>query len=366
MKLIKHYWIWIIPTAILWGLFYLFFNNRAIGDLALFQSFLFSFSIIVSLLFIQNKIIPKLSTFSVTGQIFLKTVLYIVAILAVSSLIFVIFAFYSLSEDLVISEMIVGFAKATLLIFLPPISDVSIGDIIPQKAEYMFYIVVISFSFIGLGSALVSFIQTRWSHERSMAQINEAQIKMLQAQIQPHFLFNTLNTIVSLVKQNPVKAEEMLLQFSDFYRFSFSSTNRKTIPLKEEILFIENYLNLLKARFGDYLTWSFKIDTLCKTLEIPVMILQPIVENAIKHGWQEKKHNFEISVMCSKKTNSYQIIIKDDGSGFHIDKEKMFPPKGHGLYAIQERLKLFYKRSNLIAFKSDVGQGTTITINLPV
>ena len=95
------------------------------------------------------------------------------------------------------------------------------------------------------------------------------------------------------------------------------------------------------------------------------MILQPIVENAIKHGWQEKKQDFEVSLQCLKKTHSFEIIIKDNGSGFYIDKEKTFPPKGHGLYTIKQRLNLFYKRENLIQYKSVVGNGTTIIINLP-
>jgi len=318
------------------------------------------------LFIIQKKLIPKLSTFSVGSQIFVKTILYIVSILFVSSFVFVIMAFYSLSEELVIGEIIIRFAQAIMLIFLSPFTEVAASDIIPQKVENVFYMMVFAFIFIGLGSAVVSFIQTRWSHEKSAAQINEAQIKMLQTQIQPHFLFNTLNTIVSLVRENPVKAEELLLQFSDFYRFSFSSASRKTIPLKDEVIFIQNYLNLLKARFGEFLHWSIKIDDLCTNLEIPVMILQPIVENAIKHGWQEKKQDFEISLHCLKKINSFEIVIADNGNGFQIDREKSFPPKGHGLYAIQQRLRFFYKNNKLVQYESVVGQGTRITINLPV
>ncbi len=366
MSFLKQYRTIIIPTIILWGLFYLFFINTNIESFDLFRVFLFLFAVITALYFIQKRLVPKLSTFSVTGQIFLKAVLYITTILAIGSFVFLAFAFYTLSEEPVIGEIIVSFAKTVMLIFLSPFTENSTGDIIPQKVENMFYLIVFSFTLVGLASLLFSFIQTRWSNERSKAQINEAQIKMLQAQIQPHFLFNTLNTIISLVRENPEKAEEMLLQFSDFYRFSFSSAGRKTILLKDEALFIRNYLNLLKARFGDNLNWSIKLEDRCKAIEIPVMILQPIVENAIKHGWQEKKQVFDISLHCSKKNNLFEITIKDNGIGFHLDQEKVFPPKGHGLYAIQQRLNLFYKRNNLIQFSSDAGQGMIVTISLPV
>lgn len=365
MPFTKQYWVWIISTLILWVLFSLLFTSSEIGNVAYFRNFLFSFLIIATLLFIHKKLIPKLSVFSIAGQIFLKTVLYIVSVLGVSSMIFVVFAFYSLSKDLVIGEIIVHFAKAVTLLFLSPFSEISTADIIPQKVEYMFYTVIFLFSFIGLASVLVSYIQIHWAHERGAAQINEARVKMFQAQIQPHFLFNTLNTIVSIVRENPAKAEELLLQFSDFYRFSFSTGDNKTIQLKDEIRFIDNYLNLLKARFGDYLHWSIELEDSCETVEIPVMILQPVVENAIKHGWQEKKQNFNVSLLGSKKESGFEITIKDDGSGFHLDKEKTFPPKGHGLYAIQQRLNLFYNQKNLIRFDSNLGQGTTITINLP-
>ncbi len=192
----KQNWFWIIPALILWGLFYLFYSYSGIESSSLLRSFLFSFSIFATLIFIHRKLVPKLSTFSLTTQVLLKSLLYIVSILAVGSIIFIVFAFYSLSKELVISEIIMNFAEIIRLLIISPVLNTPSTDIIPQKVEKMFYMIVFSFTLVGLASALFSFIQTRWSNERSKAQINEAQIKMLQAQIQPHFLFNTLNTIV--------------------------------------------------------------------------------------------------------------------------------------------------------------------------
>ncbi|KAA3614858.1 MAG: hypothetical protein D8M58_10410 [Calditrichaeota bacterium] len=365
MSFLKQNWIWTIPALILWGLFSLFFARNNPDGFILFRGFLFSFSITAALFFIQTKLVPKLANFSLAGQIFFKTVLYIVSILATVSLVFILFAFYSLSEELIIGEMIVRFANTVTLILLSPFSEVSTGDFIPQRIEYLFYILIFSFVIIGLGSVLISFIQTRWTHDRNVAQINEAQIKVLQTQIQPHFLFNTLSTIVSLVRENPAKAEELLLDFSDFYRFSFGAMERKTITLNEEVVFITNYLSLLKARFGDFLTWEIQLDDQCKKTELPVMILQPIVENAIKHGWQEKKEHFEILLQCAKNKNNFEITIRDNGIGFHLDTRKDFPPRGHALYLIRQRLTYFYHQKNLIKFQSFPDKGTTIKINIP-
>jgi sensor histidine kinase YesM len=116
------------------------------------------------------------------------------------------------------------------------------------------------------------------------SRLNQAQLRALQAQLQPHFLFNTLNGIATLVRRDPATAEEMLLSLSELLRIALSSSHRQEIPLREELDFLDRYLAIQRMRFGDRLQVSEEIEASAMDCLVPALLLQPLVENAIRHG----------------------------------------------------------------------------------
>jgi len=196
--------------------------------------------------------------------------------------------------------------------------------------------------------------------------LSKAELKALQAQIQPHFLFNTLNTIVSFCRTDPEKARELLLKLSYYLRNNFKTTG-DFITLKEEILYIESYLTIEQARFSDRLKVEYNIekDIQCK---IPPLIIQPIVENAVKHGLMTRKSGGKI-VISAKQAEEYVIItISDNGIGMSDKQVKSLfnnnIKQGIGVNNVNNRLKSIYNTG--LEIKSEEGEGTTVIMKIPI
>jgi len=195
-----------------------------------------------------------------------------------------------------------------------------------------------------------NFTQKVLSESNFNALMTEAELKSLKYQINPHFLFNALNSISSLTISNPEKAQEMSINLSDFLRKTLSVNDVKKILLIEEIENIKLYLKIEKVRFEDRLEFNFDIPEKCNDIFIPNMILQPLVENAIKHGVYESSETVEINLSCKIKEKFVEIKVSntyDPSSVSNIGE-------GIGLSNINSRLKLIYKRTNLVSItKSD-------------
>jgi len=177
--------------------------------------------------------------------------------------------------------------------------------------------------------------------------VRESELNLLKSQINPHFLFNSLNSISSLTITNPEQAREMTIKLSDFLRYSVSMGNNRFSTLGKEMEHIRRYLDIEKVRFGSKLQYTFTIDEKCLDCEIPVMILQPLYENAVKHGVYESTG--EITVQTTARTvNGYLeiLIINDFEPGAPSRKGT-----GIGLANIRERMKLIYKDEQLITTK---------------
>src|SRR5262249_26527492 len=142
-------------------------------------------------------------------------------------------------------------------------------------------------------------------------------MRALQAQINPHFLFNTLNVLASLIHSNPPKAERVTEELADVFRYALESTRTEWVKLDEELHFLESYLEIEKARFEERLTYSFDIDPEIRSLKIPPMILQPLVENAIKHGIGPKVVGGEVRIRARLTQNQVLLTIEDTGVGRH-------------------------------------------------
>ena len=184
--------------------------------------------------------------------------------------------------------------------------------------------------------------ETEWQN-----QIRKAQLSTLKSQINPHFLFNSLNSVASLTLTNPEKAHEMVIALSDFMRYSLRKHQDDMVTLDVELLNIRLYLQIEKIRFGSILQYKFDINEDCKNHLIPNLILQPLLENAIKYGVYEASKPVEILLTARKISNILEISLVND-----FDPESV-PLKGEGvgLKNIIDRLRLLYGSSTLLSFQ---------------
>lgn len=206
--------------------------------------------------------------------------------------------------------------------------------------------------------------QLKRAKAESMA--HEAQLKMLRYQLNPHFLFNTLNSISSLVnKRDDSRANEMILQLSDFLRHSLYIDPVEGITLKEELDALNLYLRIEQARFGDRLLIHLDVSSDAEQLHVPSMILQPLVENAIKYAIAPCEEGGEIKISAGLyKDEMIAISVADNGPGFDenlIDESSV----GVGLRNTRERLNTFYRGNSRFLIDSNGKNGTKISIIVP-
>lgn len=190
-------------------------------------------------------------------------------------------------------------------------------------------------------------------------QLRSAQLNALKSQINPHFLFNSLNSIASLTITNPGKAHEMIIALSDFMRYSLQN-KAEMVTLTTELQNIGLYLQIEKIRFGDKLTYRFEIEEPCNSRLIPNLILQPVFENAIKYGVYETSGSVEIRLKATMTENGMNILVVND---FDPDA---FPAKGEGfgLKNVQERLSLIYGSSQLL-IANRIEKEFTVSLEIP-
>jgi two-component system LytT family sensor kinase len=172
------------------------------------------------------------------------------------------------------------------------------------------------------------------------AQLLEAQLRNLRGQIEPHFLFNALNTISSVMYDNPAAADEMLGHLGDLFRASLSRANEQLVPLRSELELLEHYLALIRSRFGDRLTIDVNVASDALDWQVPPLLLQPLVENAVRHGGVERRGTGRITVRGALDRTWLSIEVSDDGPG--VDPSVDIFAAGVGLSATRERLRLIY------------------------
>ncbi|NRB46900.1 MAG: histidine kinase [Saprospiraceae bacterium] len=196
------------------------------------------------------------------------------------------------------------------------------------------------------------------------AQLVTAQLQALKMQLQPHFLFNTLNTVASLVRQDQKPmAVEMLSDLSSLLRTTLLKKDAQQVSLEEEIAFLKNYLVLEKKRFGDrvQVQWDIAEDTL--PAQIPVYLLQPVVENAIYHGLSKQLKAEVLHIKASKEGKTLRLSVYNDGPSLPADFDLNFTT-GIGLSNIIERLSQLYADQAGLSIRNE-GQGVQVSIFLP-
>jgi two-component system, LytTR family, sensor kinase len=187
--------------------------------------------------------------------------------------------------------------------------------------------------------------------------VKETELKMLRSQINPHFLFNSLNSISSLTITDPEKAREMVVKLSEFMRYALSRKDEQPVSLKNELENLRLYLDIEKVRFGDKLSTEEYIETNCLDFKIPVMLLQPLYENAVKHGVYESTESVRIITRAKIIEGYMEIIISNDYDSAPSAKRGT----GTGLLNVTRRLELFY--GNRASMKATKENGV-YTINL--
>lgn len=170
-------------------------------------------------------------------------------------------------------------------------------------------------------------------------QVREGELKMLRAQINPHFLFNSLNSVSSLTVTDPLKAREMIVKLSDFMRYSLSSRNEQPVTLGNEMESLRLYLQIEKVRFGNRLTIEEDISPECLQALMPGMLLQPLYENAVKHGVYESTEEVTIRTVARNEDDKVVITVKNN-----VDTDSVVTRKGAGigLKNVSSRLELFF------------------------
>ena len=180
--------------------------------------------------------------------------------------------------------------------------------------------------------------------ENLISLLKYSELKALQSQINPHFLFNVLNTMTSLIRTNPEKAREVTIDLSNYLRYNLGN-NVKSVELIKELNQIDNYIKIEKARFGDKLNIIYDVDENLYNFQIPSLIIQPLVENSIKHGILKKRENGYVKVIVKKIDKDIEVIIEDDGVGIEqtvIDNLDKQIQENIGLKNVHQRLKLLY------------------------
>jgi len=191
-----------------------------------------------------------------------------------------------------------------------------------------------------------------------------AQLAALRAQVNPHFLFNSLNSIAQLIATDPVKAEACVERLGEIYRYLLHRAHADFVPLAEELSVAESYLEIERARFGEALTVEERIDTRARGLLLPSLILQPLVENAVKHGISPKVGGGRVTIEADVSDGDLCLAVKDTGVGVR-DEQSIFE-HGVGLRNVRDRLLRLYGAEYAPKVSSRPGDGTTVTLRIPV
>ncbi|MEW6367224.1 MAG: histidine kinase [Acidobacteriota bacterium] len=189
----------------------------------------------------------------------------------------------------------------------------------------------------------------------------EAELSALQARIHPHFLFNTLNSIASLVRENPELAESIIEKLAGLFRYSLASSRSPSVALENELAFVKSYLEIEKIRLGRRLQFAVTADDLSTKVRIPGLLLQPIVENAVQHGIAPKETGGTVNVHAGIEAERCVITVMDDGSGFGGTD----PPDGYALENIRERLMAAFGAGAQLKVDRTPDGWTRVSMNLP-
>jgi sensor histidine kinase YesM len=234
----------------------------------------------------------------------------------------------------------------------------------PMLAHYGFYIY---FIILLLNHALEyyrRFQDEQLSASQLKAELAQAQLQALKMQLHPHFLFNTLNAIVVLIEEDPKAARAMLGQLSDLLRLTLDNVETQEVPLRQELEFLDQYLRIQQTRFGERLAIKKNIDPATIEASVPYLILQPLVENAIRHGVESVPGPAVIEISSSRQDGMLELRVRDTGPGLTNDSYTL-SKRGVGLANTRGRLQRLYGERHRVELNNAEGGGLQATMLIP-
>jgi signal transduction histidine kinase len=219
--------------------------------------------------------------------------------------------------------------------------------------------------------AVVGFNQSWWqifllekreSQARELASL--AQLEALRARINPHFLFNSLNSIAQLISTDPERAEACVERLAEIFRYLLQTDNRSFVTLQDELEIADAYLDIERARFGDLLSVDFVVDDGALHRTVPTLILQPLIENAVRHGVSQKVGGGTVSIEAALDGTDLRVVVRDTGVGMPAGVEAALSA-GVGLRNVYDRLVHLYGAQYAPLIQTHPGQGTSIVVRVP-
>lgn len=196
------------------------------------------------------------------------------------------------------------------------------------------------------------------------ALVTQAELDALRARISPHFLFNTLTTIAALTRTDPSRAHDLVVDFAEYFRDSLAQ-HAEFVSLDEELEHVEQYLRFEHARFGERLRVAFEVDPRARLSLVPVLSVQPLVENAIGHGLGPKGGGGSVRVVAHPERGGTEISVIDDGVGFDPAHARPSSGIGIGMDNVNQRLTKLFGPASALRVTSSPGAGTTVTFRVP-
>jgi signal transduction histidine kinase len=221
------------------------------------------------------------------------------------------------------------------------------------------------FVYCAIVAAAHSVVYYERSRERDQlaARLGDVRLQLLSMQLQPHFLFNTLNTIAELVHGDPDAADYMITGLSDLLRRTLELGPTQEIPLDAELDLLDRYLNIQKARFGDRLRVAIAVEDGARMASVPVLLFQPLVENAIRHGLAERVSSGQIDVSARLDGSHLVITVTDDGRG--TGTQDAWSQERVGLGNTRARLEALYGSEHRLDLANAPGRGVRVTLEIP-
>jgi signal transduction histidine kinase len=216
-------------------------------------------------------------------------------------------------------------------------------------------------------AVLMGFAAWRAARERALreaelrAELARAQVQSLERRLHPHFLFNALNTISSVMYDDPAAADRMIAGLSDLLRRALRAGDAQEVPLAEELGLLESYLEIMRARFEDTLVVDVDVDDEARRALVPPLLLQPLVENAIRHGADPASRRVQAALYARRAGSALHVEVRDRGCGIPGAQ----PKEGTGLSTTARRLSALYGEAQRLQLENAAGGGLRVTIELP-
>ncbi len=246
------------------------------------------------------------------------------------------------------------------------------GDVAAMFSDYSIPLLGLFFGVLGIlffttqqrlqdtRTALADARADQLDRERALL---ETQLRLLQAQIEPHFLFNTLSNVVGLIREQPRAAEKMLLDLTTLLRASLNRTRTDTTTLGDELTLVEALLEINRVRMGTRLSWTIEVDSGLRPYPLPPMLLQPLVENAVKHGIEPLEEGGSVVIRARAEDDRLTVVVEDTGAGPNGDADGA--PAGVGVRNVQTRLAALFGQNASLTLEEGVPRGMVATLSIP-